>query len=79
LQKNFHHIVLPALAAVMDDVANPRTRSHAAAAVVNFVERCDPKILNPYLEPLLGKLFSLLQTGSLFVQQNVSTTKFIEK
>lgn len=76
LQKNFHHIVLPALAAVMDDVNNPRTRSHAAAALVNFVERCDEKILIPYLEPLLGKLFSLLQTGSLFVQQHVSNSQW---
>lgn len=69
LQKKFHSMVLPALVAVMDDVNNPRTRGHAAAALVNFVERCDIKIFAEYLQPVLEKLYSLLQTGNLIVQQ----------
>ena len=40
LQNQLHDKVLPALVSVMDDVANPRVQSHAAAAVINFTENC---------------------------------------
>ena len=56
LQNQFHDKVLPALVTVMDDTANPRVQSHAAAAVINFTENCKKEVLDPYLNGLLGKL-----------------------
>lgn len=56
----------------MEDVNNPRTRGHAAAALVNFVDRCDVKIFSSYMEPVLGQLYKLLQNGNHIVQQQVS-------
>lgn len=67
---------MPALANVMEDVNNPRTRGHAAAALVNFVELCDIKIFVEYMEPLLGQLYKLLQTGNYLVQQQVSGDRY---
>lgn len=64
-------MVVPALAAVMSDTMNPRTQSHAAAAFINFCYRCDEDIIVIYLEPLLTKLYSLLQTGHSLVQKEV--------
>jgi hypothetical protein len=40
LQNALHETVVPSLIAVMDDAANPRVQSHAAAAVINFTENC---------------------------------------
>lgn len=40
LQNALHATVVPSLIAVMDDAANPRVQSHAAAAVINFTENC---------------------------------------
>ncbi len=71
LQTDYHTIVLPGLAAVMDDINNPRTQSHAAAALVNFCDTCEAEILEKYLEPLLGKLYSLIQSQKIIVQQQV--------
>jgi hypothetical protein len=73
LQTNFHALVVPALAAVMDDVANPRTQAHAAAAFINFCDLCDEDILLTYSEPLLNKLYALLSTNNLIVQQQALT------
>jgi len=73
LQNQFHQIVLPALVSVMDDVANPRVQSHAAAAVINFTENCKKEVLEPYLMGLLGKLGQLLAGGVRIVQEQAIT------
>ncbi len=48
-------------------------QSHAAAAVINFCEHCDSELLAPYLNDLLGKLYALLQTGKVIVQEQAVT------
>jgi len=73
LQNQFHAKVLPALTHVMDDAANPRVQSHAAAAVINFTENCHKDILVPYLDVLLAKLVQLLVGGVRIVQEQAIT------
>lgn len=73
LQTQFHAQVLPSLVAVMDDAANPRVQSHAAAAVINFTENCEKKIMEVYLERVLTKLLLLLQNGKRIVQEQAIT------
>lgn len=73
LQNQFHEKVLPALVSVMDDVANARVQSHAAAAVINFTENCKKEVLEPYLQGLLGKLGQLLGGGVRIVQEQAIT------
>jgi len=73
LQNTHHGLVLPALIAVMDDAANPRVQSHAAAAIINFTENCDKGVLGQYLEALLGKLVALLLGGQRIVQEQAIT------
>jgi len=72
-QQLFIGEVLPALASVMDDKANPRVQSHAASALINFAEHCTPELIDPYLQPLLEKLFALLQTPKTIVQEQAVT------
>ncbi|KAL6637674.1 hypothetical protein ACP70R_025246 [Stipagrostis hirtigluma subsp. patula] len=73
LQNKLHHVVLPALAAAMDDFQNPRVQAHAASAILNFSENCRPDILTPYLDGIVGKLLQLLQTGNQMVQEGALT------
>ncbi|KAF2535051.1 hypothetical protein F2Q68_00022330 [Brassica cretica] len=73
LQNQHHHIVLPALAAAMDDIQNPRVQAHAASAVLNFSENCTPEILTPYLDGIVSKLLVLLQNGKQMVQEGALT------
>eukprot|EP00698_Gefionella_okellyi_P011181 TRINITY_DN2935_c0_g1_i1.p1 TRINITY_DN2935_c0_g1~~TRINITY_DN2935_c0_g1_i1.p1 ORF type:complete len:1109 (-),score=299.02 TRINITY_DN2935_c0_g1_i1:650-3934(-) len=73
LQESFHAIVLPALLSLMDDAANPRVQSHAAAAVINFTEHCKKETLHPYLDTLLSKLLVLLQGSRKVVQEQAIT------
>ncbi|KAL5101545.1 hypothetical protein RYX36_005872, partial [Vicia faba] len=73
LQINYHHLVLPALAGAMDDFQNPRVQAHAASAVLNFTENCNPDILIPYLDGILSKLLVLLQGGNQMVQEGALT------
>lgn len=73
VQNKFHTQILPALAAVMDDKDNPRVQSHAASALINFAEHCTPELIAPYMDPLVAKLFSLLQTNKTIVQEQAVT------
>ncbi|KAL5058955.1 hypothetical protein RYX36_030559 [Vicia faba] len=73
LQINYHHLVLPALAGAMDDFQNPRVQAHAASAVLNFTENCNPDILIPYLDGIVSKLLVLLQGGNQMVQEGALT------
>ncbi|KAF2563645.1 hypothetical protein F2Q70_00014520, partial [Brassica cretica] len=73
LQNQHHQRVLPALAAAMDDIQNPRVQAHAASAVLNFSENCTPEILAPYLDGIVSKLLVLLQNGKQMVQEGALT------
>ncbi|KAL5065352.1 hypothetical protein RYX36_027089, partial [Vicia faba] len=73
LQINYHHLVLPALAGAMDDFQNPRVQAHAASAVLNFTENCNPDVLIPYLDGIVRKLLVLLQGGNQMVQEGALT------
>lgn len=73
LQVRYHQMVLPALAAAMDDYQNPRVQAHAASAVLNFSENCTPDILLPYLDGIVSKLLVLLQNGKQMVQEGALT------
>jgi len=73
LQKKFHQPLLTALVRVMDDQANPRVQSYAAAAIINFCEDIKPKIVLPYLDPLLAKLLALIRTpAEIVIEQGIT-------
>ena len=46
----------------MDDHANPRVQAHAGAALVNFSEDCPKNILSPYLDAVMVKLETILNS-----------------
>ncbi|KAH7435426.1 hypothetical protein KP509_06G064500 [Ceratopteris richardii] len=73
LQKHFHESVLPALIKAMDDFQNARVQAHAAAAILNFSESCGPELLSPYLDGVVAKLLTLLQSGKRMVQEGALT------
>ncbi|EPS59215.1 hypothetical protein M569_15595, partial [Genlisea aurea] len=73
LQIQYHHLVVPALAASMDDFQNPRVQAHAASAMLNFSENCTPEILAPYLDGIVSKLLQLLQNNKRMVQEGSLT------
>lgn len=68
IQSKYHHLIVPALLQGMADPI-PRVQSHAATAVVNFVEDCESKYVQTYLDSILSKLLDLLKTGRRFVQE----------
>jgi importin-5 len=82
LQKQHHAKILPTLMRVLDDTANPRVQSHAAAALVNFCESCPKNILKSYLDQLVSKLEQvmtarfqdLVNLGKKMVLEQVVTT-----
>ena len=69
LQNEHHAGVVGALLRALDDARVPRVQAHAAAAVINFCEMCEPEVIEPYLEALLSKLFARLREGVRFVQE----------
>ncbi|KAG0362852.1 importin subunit beta-3 [Gamsiella multidivaricata] len=74
IQKKYHAIILTNLIPVMDDAPYPRVRAHAAAALVNFCEAAEKRILEPYLDAIFERLLSLLNTGTTYVQEQAITT-----
>eukprot|EP01120_Amphizonella_sp_Union-15-10_P014661 TRINITY_DN719_c0_g5_i1.p1 TRINITY_DN719_c0_g5~~TRINITY_DN719_c0_g5_i1.p1 ORF type:complete len:1091 (-),score=215.26 TRINITY_DN719_c0_g5_i1:123-3395(-) len=73
LQKQYHAQILPELVLLMDDFKYPRVQAHAAAAIVNFCERFPQKLIEPYLEGIMVKVFHALQNGARSVQEQVIT------
>eukprot|EP01100_Stratorugosa_tubuloviscum_P001006 TRINITY_DN1224_c0_g2_i1.p1 TRINITY_DN1224_c0_g2~~TRINITY_DN1224_c0_g2_i1.p1 ORF type:complete len:1087 (-),score=588.52 TRINITY_DN1224_c0_g2_i1:206-3466(-) len=69
IQDKFHREILSGLVSLMDDTQNPRVQSHAAAAILNFCDDCDPRILTPYLDGLLSKLILLIQINNKLIQE----------
>ena len=72
IQNLFHEPIIVNIVQVMNDSENPRVQSHAASAIVNFCEDCGEEVLEPYLQPMLEKLHSLLQSPKI-VQEQVVT------
>eukprot|EP00466_Bigelowiella_natans_P004783 jgi/Bigna1/74113/fgenesh1_pg.27_\ len=52
----------------------PRIQVHAAAALFNFVENCEEKILEGYADTIIVELVKVLKSGSRSVQEQVLTT-----
>ncbi len=66
LHRSFHAEIVGSLLQIMEDVANPRVRSHAAACVVNF---CDKQCILEehivkYAPSILGNLYKMLSDPS---------------
>jgi hypothetical protein len=72
-QARYSNKVISVLVAVMDDEANPRVQSHAAAAIINFCDHCEASILVPFLPALLRKLDQLLKQGKMIVLEQAIT------
>mmetsp|Transcript_114158 Transcript_114158/g.170746 ORF Transcript_114158/g.170746 Transcript_114158/m.170746 type:complete len:1076 (-) Transcript_114158:51-3278(-) len=78
IQKRYHQEILTSIAMVMGDSGNPRVQSYAAAAIINFCDECKSKIVEPYLELLLGNLLALLTLNSeIVVEQAIIATAAI--
>lgn len=73
IQKEFHESIVSSLIAVMDDAGHPRVQSHAAAAVINFCDEASPAVIAPYLDRLLEKLQTLLQSPHRITQEQAVT------
>lgn len=81
-EKKFHSKVIPGLLHLMDDNGNPRVQAHAGAALVNFSEDCPKNILTQYLDSIIEKLETILQSkfkelvekGNKLVLEQVVTT-----
>lgn len=74
--------VVPGLLSLLDDVENPRVQAHAGAALVNFSEDCPKHILTRYLNGIMSKLETILNSkfkelvekGNKLVLEQVVTT-----
>lgn len=81
-EKKFHEQVVPGLLSLLDDVQNPRVQAHAGAALVNFSEDCPKQILTRYLDGIMSKLETILNSkfkelvekGNKLVLEQVVTT-----
>ncbi|EDV47806.1 importin-5 [Drosophila erecta] len=81
-EKKFHSQVIPGLLSLLDDVENPRVQAHAGAALVNFSEDCPKNILTRYLDGIMAKLETILNSkfkelvekGNKLVLEQVVTT-----
>ncbi|KAJ2866574.1 importin subunit beta-3 [Coemansia aciculifera] len=74
LQEKHHALVLAGLIPVMDEAAVPRVQAHAAAAMVNFAEEVTRIVLEPYLDTLLERLLTMLNSPHQYVQEQAITT-----
>lgn len=74
IQRQCGDRILPALILMLTPALVPRVQTHAAAALVNFLENALKEILEPYLDDLLTNLLTLLQGPHKFVQEQVLTT-----
>ncbi|CCK70392.1 importin PSE1 KNAG_0E01260 [Huiozyma naganishii CBS 8797] len=74
IQRIAHERILPALISRLTPASCERVQTHAAAALVNFSEQANQKILEPYLDSLLTNLLTLLQSNKLYVQEQALTT-----
>ncbi|KAF1987616.1 putative importin beta-3 subunit [Aulographum hederae CBS 113979] len=73
MQEKYHGVVLPNIITVLE-AAEPRVQAHAAAALVNFCEEAEKKVLEPYLDKLIMALLDVLQRPKRFVQEQALST-----
>jgi len=59
---------------LFDDKSNPRVQSHAAACLVNWLEKFDSKLLAPFLDVVMEKLMMTLSTNMRYLQEQTLTT-----
>ncbi len=74
IEQKFHHLIIPALVGVMDDVQFPRVQAYGAAAMVNFSENAKKHHISPYLDMIFQRLLILLNTGKRYVQEQAITS-----
>lgn len=74
-QDAYHAQALTILLHYLEDAAKPRLQAHAATALRQFIDMCQPQVLTPYLEKLLQQLFALLQApnAARIVQEQAIT------
>jgi hypothetical protein len=63
-QEAYHAQALTVLAHYLEDFSKPRLQAHAATALRQFIDMCQPETLEPYLEKLLAQLFAILQPSA---------------
>jgi len=75
IQQNAHERVMHAIVPLLD-TPEPRVQAHAAAALVNFCEpiAVEDQIIEPYLDGILERLLTLLQSPKRYVQEQAVTT-----
>ena len=78
LQEELHSMIVPPLVELLvRDVASPRVRAHALAAMAGVMEHMTRTTLRPYLQPLLECLLRVLQESEaqtpLFVKEAAVT------
>lgn len=74
MQKEYYDVILKAIIPVLGS-PEPRVKSHAAAALVNFCEEAEKSVLEPYLDELLSSLYNLLQCDDKrYVQEQALST-----
>uniref|UniRef100_K3WXC2 Importin N-terminal domain-containing protein n=1 Tax=Globisporangium ultimum (strain ATCC 200006 / CBS 805.95 / DAOM BR144) TaxID=431595 RepID=K3WXC2_GLOUD len=74
-QDAYHAQALMILLHYLEDFSKPRLQAHAATALRQFIDMCQPHVLEPYLEKLLTQLFAILQAPNhLRVVQEQSIT-----
>ncbi|GIQ79990.1 hypothetical protein KIPB_000709 [Kipferlia bialata] len=73
LQAKLHQEVVTCLIDLTKDTQSVRVRSHAGAALINFVEYIEPETLKPYVEAILQVLVTLMSSDSRLAQENALT------
>lgn len=74
LQENYAQLVLPGLIAKLGPESTFKVQAHAAAALVNFSDAADKETMDPYLDDLLTRLLSLVQSPKRYIQEQALTT-----
>lgn len=74
IQENYAQVVLPGLIAKLGPDSTFKVQAHAAAALVNFSDAADKDTMDPYLDSLLERLLSLVQSPKRYVQEQALTT-----
>jgi hypothetical protein len=73
-QEAYYSELLPRVLMLFDDKANPRVQSHAAACLVNWLEKFESKLLAPFLDVIMDKLMLTLRTSMRYLQEQSLTT-----
>eukprot|EP01129_Flabellula_baltica_P000196 TRINITY_DN10245_c0_g1_i1.p1 TRINITY_DN10245_c0_g1~~TRINITY_DN10245_c0_g1_i1.p1 ORF type:complete len:1085 (-),score=233.26 TRINITY_DN10245_c0_g1_i1:17-3238(-) len=73
----FHHdTILPAIIQGLQDNYS-KIRKHACAATLNFTEKFDRRLIEPYLQQLMGFIFPLLSEPGMVQEEAVACCSLI--